>query len=97
MKQDIQGDWIRYSEVEEKLLDLEEELDSNKAELAAVMAEVDFQKERKEVYYNAAKELDYESNFYRRKLELVGTIAFLTWVVCSVVILACYGLQLITP
>ena len=97
MKPDTQGDWVRYSEVEEKLLDLEEELDSNKAELAAVIAEVESQKERKEVYYNAAKELDYESNFYRRKLELVGTVAFLAWLACLVVILACYGLQLITP
>ena len=97
MKPDTQGDWVRYSEIEEKLLALEEELDSNKAEIAALIAEVDFQKERKEVYYNTAKELDYESNFYRRKLELLGTVAFLTWAVCSIVILACYGLQLIIP
>ena len=94
MKPDTQGDWVRYSEVEEKLLDLEEELASSKAKLATVIAEVEFQKERKAVYYNAAKEMKYESNFYKRKLELVGTVACVAYLV---VILAHYGLQLITP
>lgn len=96
MKPDTQGDWIRYSEVEERLLDLEEELDSNKAEIAALIAEVDFQKERKEVYYNTAKDISFKSNFYKLKLELIGHIAFLAWIFISTVLLACYGLQLLT-
>lgn len=96
MKPDTHGDWVRYSEVEEKLLDLEEELDSNKAEIAAIIAEVEFQKERKEVYYNTAKDISFKSNFYKLKLELIGRIAFLAWIFISTVLLACYGLQLLT-
>lgn len=96
MKPATQGDWVRYSEVEERFLDLEEELDSNKAEIAALIAEVDFQKERKEVYYDTAKDISFKSNFYKLKLELIGHIAFLAWIFISTVLLACYGLQLLT-
>ncbi len=97
MNQDSNGAWVRYSEVEEELTVLKDELSSSKVEIAALVAEVDFQKERKEVYYNTAKDTDFECNFYKRKLELLGTIAFLAWVFTSTVLLACYGLQLLTP